>query len=585
MLDPYRMITVNILSLFLVGISLIIYKWRNPGKKVNLFFLLIILSVLPLISLLRKGTYESGDLTIHSNFLMGFYENLESGVFIPRWLEKLCAGYGCPVFVFLYPLPFYIASFFHFIGHSYINSIKLLLAFSYIFSGITMYVWAKDHFGKIGGFTASLLYLFAPFHLIDLHFRVSVGEVLSFGFIPLLFFTSKQYIENLDIKYFFLHAITVALAILTHLATFTNIFPFLFLYTLILWIKKKKGKIKIALYYFASICFGGLLSAFYWIPLILEVKWSWSGYQLGITDFKPLQEYLFSPARYGFLFQGHHGETYFIVGYAQILIILLSTVLLCKSAVSKKDKSFLFFFLFSFFLLFFLMQQVSSIIWPYLYPFNNFQFAWRLLAPIAFFSSALGGIVAKTFQKNTFLALFICLFTILTTILNWGNRKTIPVNNKSYLGQISVYVEYSEPHSVYYKRLYEDRVARTEQLANERPMLPIEFLNGEGKIKILKRNPVQHSYIMTIEKDAILKENTHYFPGWKLLVDNQQKPLIFKDKIYPGKILFSLNKGLYKIDVVFVDTPIRRFAANMSFFTLVVLLLFFLVPQLKIRKE
>ena len=59
-----------------------------------------------------------------------------------------------------------------------------------------MYFWIKDQFGKTAGFVAAIFYLFAPYHLLDLHYRASVGEVLSFVFIPLVFLFARKIIVS-----------------------------------------------------------------------------------------------------------------------------------------------------------------------------------------------------------------------------------------------------------------------------------------------------------------------------------------------------------------------------------------------------
>ena len=77
--------------------------------------LIILISILPVINIFRPGTYASGDLTSHSVFLQSFFENIRDGIFIPQWSGGLCGGYGCPIFLFLYTMPYYIGSVFHFL--------------------------------------------------------------------------------------------------------------------------------------------------------------------------------------------------------------------------------------------------------------------------------------------------------------------------------------------------------------------------------------------------------------------------------------------------------------------------------------
>src|SRR3989338_3935244 len=124
MIDPYRMIVINFIASFSLLFGILIYKFIYPRGKFNFLFILILISLLPLISMLRKGTYESGDLSIHVGFATSFYESLMDGNFIPRWSSQIIYGYGYPLFIFVYPLPYYMASLLHFLGFTFINFLK-----------------------------------------------------------------------------------------------------------------------------------------------------------------------------------------------------------------------------------------------------------------------------------------------------------------------------------------------------------------------------------------------------------------------------------------------------------------------------
>src|SRR5256885_1788135 len=108
MIDPYRTIVISLIGSTLIALILLFYRFIYPKRNINLFLLLILISLLPIISIFRSGTYEAGDLTLHSVFLQSFYENLQDGFFFPKWAGGLCGGYGCPVFMFEYLIPFYI---------------------------------------------------------------------------------------------------------------------------------------------------------------------------------------------------------------------------------------------------------------------------------------------------------------------------------------------------------------------------------------------------------------------------------------------------------------------------------------------
>src|SRR5947207_1977926 len=145
MTDPYRIVLVSFLSFFIFCLLFLIYikKVKKTKGQVKYLPLLLIISLLPLVSMLRNGTYESGSLSEYVKFSFSFFESLKDGNIIPRWDAYRCGGYGCPQFEYMYILPYYIVSFFHFLGLSFIVSLKLLLSLSYIFSGIGIYLFVK----------------------------------------------------------------------------------------------------------------------------------------------------------------------------------------------------------------------------------------------------------------------------------------------------------------------------------------------------------------------------------------------------------------------------------------------------------
>src|SRR3989344_2170529 len=88
--------------------------------------------------------------------------------------------------MFLYPLPSYTASLFHFLGFSLVDSVKLVFGVAFIASGVTMYLWLREFLGEYSAITGSILYNFAPYRFVDLYVRGAIGEHVAFIFPPLI---------------------------------------------------------------------------------------------------------------------------------------------------------------------------------------------------------------------------------------------------------------------------------------------------------------------------------------------------------------------------------------------------------------
>ena len=132
--------------------------------------------------------------------------------------------------MFVYPTPYYIISALHFLGFGFINSTKILLASSFIFSGITMYIYLRSEVKSIAAFTGAIFYLFAPYHFLDLHFRASVAETLSFVFLPIIFLSINKLNKNIFWPIFLI--LSFAGLILTHQAITLSFTPIIILYFL-----------------------------------------------------------------------------------------------------------------------------------------------------------------------------------------------------------------------------------------------------------------------------------------------------------------------------------------------------------------
>lgn len=552
MIDPYRMVVVNITASLFLGTGIFFYRFIFPKKKLNFFLLIILISLLPLISLLRNGDYESGDFNIHLYRAISFYESLKDGNLIPSWAGKLNGTYGYPLFIFNYTLPYYIVSLFHFLGFSFIVSMKLFLAVAHIASGIFMYLWSEKIFKKrLAVFTAPVFYLFSPYHLVDLHFRVSVGEITAFAILPLFLYCFHIYINKKNILYFLLVGLTFYLLFLAHPGT--TFFSFYILVPYLLYLLKKEDSLTLKNFFYGvfPLAIGFLLSIYVWLPYVSMIQYTHADELTSQSIIFPkVWELFFSPWRLGFLFQGPKGELAFLIGYTQLLIVFY---ILYKHIVQKKHKFLLdeSLWLFIFFFLFLLLTPASKQLWRLL-PFLNIgQFAYRLLLPLSICTSILSGYFAEEhFKKKTLIVLLI-VTTIAYTGLNWGHRRVIPeITEQALINNLPLSTSQGEALCCIGNPRWADNY---HPWMDKVPKMPIEILKGQGQVKILQRTTQYHEYISSSDTNLFIKENTYYFPGWKLLIDKNLAPISYQTKEYPGIITFNLSKGLHSIEVWYDD--------------------------------
>ncbi len=87
-----------------------------------------------------------------------------------------------------------------------------------ILSGIFMYLLSNKVFkNNLAAFTSSIFYLFTPYHLISLHFKVTIGEILVFTLIPLLFLSLINLKEKKTFFYVLCSGLIFGLVFLSHI--------------------------------------------------------------------------------------------------------------------------------------------------------------------------------------------------------------------------------------------------------------------------------------------------------------------------------------------------------------------------------
>jgi hypothetical protein len=574
MSEPVHMVFINVIASLILLFGVLFYRFVYPKKKINLFVLLLLVSILPIISIFRPGDYESGDFNIHIYRIMNFYDLLKVGNFMPSWANELNASYGNPLFIFNYSLPYYVISFIHFLGLSFISSMKAYLGIVMYLSGIFMYLFVnKLTNNKIAAFTASIFYIFNPYHLIDVHFRATLGESTIFAITPLLFLFIVSYLKNK--KYIYLISVSIVTALLTMAHPLLSV---IFCAIATLYIASQtltKNDIRSFLKTMIALLIGGIASMYIWLPFIIFSPYTFPNPSITIS-FYPFTQLLYSSFRYGFLFQGPKGELALIIGYTQLLVVLISIILLIKNKIIYKIRNDYIFWLSLFIFLFFLISPLSTTFWNLLPLFWMLIPFGRLLLPTAFTTSILAGYLILHLKKKELMIYFLILITIGYTILNWGQRRVIPQINDTVLRKnvwISTFA--SEGTTAYF--LNNKWADINNFWFSKLPNKHLEIINGVGTIKEIKRTSTEHDYIVNAKTALVIRESTLYFPGWSLTSNNK---LV---SIYPGKrgiINAKLSKGSQNVTLSYEDISLYKTSKTISVLTFSGLLLILILSIL-----
>ncbi len=144
------------------------------------------LSLFSIGPLLMPGYHWGAQDARHSvYFLHQFDRAIQDGVLYPRWAPDFTFGYGYPFFNIYGPLSSYVGETLHLLGLSLVDAVKGVFALAALASALTAYLWLRLYSRPPGAVLGALLYLYAPYHIVDIYVRASLAETVALAFVPL----------------------------------------------------------------------------------------------------------------------------------------------------------------------------------------------------------------------------------------------------------------------------------------------------------------------------------------------------------------------------------------------------------------
>ncbi len=526
---------------------------KNPA------FWIFLASVLPVLSLLHPGMPDVHDGQDHVARIANFYASLSEGIIVPRWAANLNWGYGHPILMFLYPLPEYMASIVHFLGFSFVDSTKLVFGLTYVASSLAMYIWMNAEFGLTAGLIGSLLYTFAPYRFVDLHVRGALGEHVAFIFPPLVLYylwkLAKQKHGNLQSTISIMGAsVSLGCLILSHNALALIFLPVIGVYGVYLVVFETKKKWIFFGSLIASLLWGFGLSAFFWIPALLEGKFTLRDMLAGVNIsnwFVPLYQLFYSPWNWGW------GEQFTkSLGFPQWIGICIAIFFILKTR-DKRIRILLTGLLIALVASLFMVTSWSGPLWRSIKILQNFQFPWRFLSLSVFLSAVLGGVsgswLLSFYHVSKKWLVLICILIVMSTCWMWYPKGYQMRPVAYYAGIYPGTTDTGESTPIWSTR-YMDHTYKT----------PLEIIDGDARVTENMRKTTVRTYTVMAKHASLLLANIVYFPGWKVYVDGKQADVQFQNPTYRGLMTFGVDVGMHSVSIFFEDTKVRKIATIVS---------------------
>jgi uncharacterized membrane protein len=541
-------------------------------KKILPLFIVLLLSYWLIKPFFIPGFFSMHDDTQVAR-VFEMHKSLSDGMFPVRWISDLGYNYGYPIFNFYAPLAYYVGSLFMLLGFDALIATKIMMAFGIILSGIFMYLLAKQFWGVGGGFISAVLYLYAPYHAVDIYVRGDVAEFWAYTFIPLVFYSLWQVYKNMKWKYVVIGSLSFAAIILSHNLTAMMITPFVLVFAFLLYIFSRSQKKLQKPYYLLIVLFTGiLLASFYWLPVFAEMKYTNVLSQVGKgADYKDhfvcLAQLWDSPWGFGGSTNSCIDGLSYKIGKLHIILSLFSIATLFLFWKSGKEKfAIILFSVSSILLSIFLMLDVSKFVWDTISPMAFFQYPWRFLLVVTFFVSFLGG-ASISILKPVFLKYVACV-VLLTGIIYVNMEIFAPqtIFNKSAK-------DYTNDYALHWttSKISDEYMPRGFYKPKNPNEIPSNKISAFQDIKILSlAEKTQEIDLEILARDkSYFIINMAYFPSWKVFIDNKMVKFQHDTK----GLLVNVPEGRHNVTLKFIQTPIEKAGNILSIAGVLVLIL------------
>src|SRR3989344_727388 len=540
--------------------------------KLFLSIIIVLMTIPVLLPYLRQGYFPTHDGEWAVVRLADMYRTVRDLQIPARYSGYLNAGYGYPLFNFAYPFPYYIGLIPLLFNIGFVGSIKLLFTLSVPLSALFMYLFSKKLWkSNWAGIISAVVYVYAPYRMVDLFVRGSIGESLAFVIFPLLFYLALKIVEKPKSVYSpVLFSILFALLIGTHNIMTVLFTPLLLLFVLVLIVTKNKQVWRSFLFAFLL---GIGLSAFFWLPALSEKHLIWLS-ETPIADrslyFVSLQQ-LVVPS-WGYAPPTELGGFSYHMGIAQILIFLLSLGMSLRFLVSKKrtfEELILMVLTGITGIAIFMMFRISSFIWSILPLLKEINYPWIMLSQILFLVAILAGYIAGKKNILKYVMMSLATLAFIMTVSYAKPEEYVDRGDYFYASNDAVTTSSDEYLPLWTKT---KPPYRTDQKVE---------IDGKGSIQNLMYSSKSISFSADLISDSVITVNTIYYPGWEFYSDNVPISITYDNKY--GVMQFTLPQGSHHITGMFRETPIRLAADSITVVSVIIIALFLYAKPVQSR--
>jgi len=254
----------------------------NPSKPTRLSSFLQNLMIVSLAALLClpcliHGLPLVGDSTLHATYQYQFSSQFWKGDIYPRWIVSANKGYGSPIFLIQYPLPYWITALLRPLTRfapSPAREARELGVFCFLIlatAGVNARLWLRKSRPPIAATAAAMVYIALPYLLAHgIYSDLAIGQLATFAWMPLALAAS----DSLRLRFAAVSTLGVAWALLmlTNLLTALIFAPLMVGYALTRRQANHLSLVKCLAAVAISLVIGTCLAAVYILPFVANFR-------------------------------------------------------------------------------------------------------------------------------------------------------------------------------------------------------------------------------------------------------------------------------------------------------------------------
>ena len=561
------------------------------------YLIIVIVALVMCIPLFQPGIHTGDDGDFHISRTIGTIEQILNGN-SPFIVERFSRDFGFAWNLFYPPISTIINVVFAFLTNNVVTAMKIFIFLTFVLSGITMYQLVRTiSNNKFASLIASILYMCAPYRMLNAYTRLAVGELAGFIFTPIVLRGVYLLFDGKTEKSYIYVFGTIGLVLSHNISTLVTFFIGLFyVFTNIRKLKDKK--------IFKSLIISTLIIIlsvlFFYGPLVEQMSSTSFELSRKMNPDSLVQNNALNPLELIFSHVNGISEEgrFYNIGVL-ILFGLIITPFVYKKAKEVPTYKFMF-----------ISGIVCCIFATFIIPWyympdqlQMIQFPWRMLGFIIFFFSIIAGInisllinsLMEEWQEKSKIIGKVVITIVLVAFsgfyaLNFISDLDYPVKDNSYYQEPEI-IDYTwqvSRYSSYLEYWPQKAIDNFDYTLNRNNNVAIT----SGNVSISNENKINGILdfdITDVQENTIIELPYLYYKGYVVTftpANSNEKINLDVTESNNGFIQVSLDSSMNgHINVEYHATTLHKICIVISSLTIVCYIIYLIIMHFKNRKK